>query len=105
MSECQRHRGFQRPKADCTSQQPYYVVRCCHIGRRFVVQIGSIADDLSHIDYVEDTVDDNVIVQAATAIPSTAEATWDEQVAQMRADVPPHPDGPVVAAAHTQEQP
>lgn len=86
LSECERHVFWHGPG--------YRVVRCTHIGERFVMH-GEHGSCYVAVDYVEDLPDGGVIVEGTDWYepePDAVEATWDDKVSRMRADIPPDPE-------------
>lgn len=83
MNECGRHMGIAKD-----------VVRCTHIGERFVVEIRR-ESGYTAVDYVEDLPDDGLLIESTDWYhPDQAvlNAVWLEKVSRMRADVPPDPE-------------
>jgi hypothetical protein len=93
MTDCVRH-GFPFvPTND--PKQPYHVVRCDHLGTRFVVEIANQFSGHRAIDYVED-VEGSVIVEANSFTvddpPDRVDGAWQRLVAKMEAGIKPDPE-------------
>lgn len=83
MSECPRH------------AKRLEVVRCTHIGERFVVQMQNPETGYVLVDYVEDLPDDGLIIETNDwyhAEPAQLDTVWQRAVERMRADDPPVPE-------------
>lgn len=90
-SECQRHKAFPMEYSG-DEYKPYILVKCTHIGQRFVVHIKDgnpdRRDEYHTVDYVSDEGSD-VQVLVATDYNTLAEANaaYDELVQRMRFDL------------------
>lgn len=60
-AECPRHGLPWTPSMK--REEPYYVVRCAHIGSRFVVNIRSWDLGFNSIDFVEDLPGGDLIIE------------------------------------------
>lgn len=89
-TECTRHGLPWQPTGDW--YQPYYVARCSHYGRRFVVDIRNAESGFVIVDYVEDLPDGDVLVEAHSPASEDVGTCWDRLVARMLADDPPQPE-------------
>lgn len=86
--ECQRHKGFPYGKPGPNPALPWYVVRCVHVGNRFVVELkhGQLGDSV--VDYVEDTRDEDARVLEVTV--ETGE--WENLHRKLLNGDPPNPE-------------
>lgn len=89
--ECFRH-GFPYTPSGRPGE-PWYVVRCSHVGPRFVVHLRDHQTGYNIVDYVEDLPDGEVIVEACGGLDDDASArAFDRLVARMVAGDPPRPE-------------
>lgn len=84
MADCARHHLPSRPSTD--PRQPYYVLRCMHIGSRFVVDVRSRDSAYVACDYVEDLPGGELLVE-----PGDQADYWEEFTARLLSGDPPHP--------------
>lgn len=71
------------------------LIRCCHIGERFVVHAHNPDTGYVMVDYVEDLPNDGLIIETNDwyePSPEAIETIWTQAVERMRADDPPNPD-------------
>ena len=81
-AECDQHFPFA-PSADPAT--PWFTVRCCHMGDRFVVERSHYPGKWNFVDYVETSPDRTDLIGCENGRPEG----WDGFVARMERGDPP----------------
>jgi hypothetical protein len=82
ISECPMHTNF-------SANPNFRVVRCSHLGSRYVIETAHADGSPLGLDYVEEFPDGGILLEPYTGSCRDLDAAWDRFVARMRQDIPP----------------